>query len=204
MAEMPLRDFFVWWDEINAKHVDDFACCLESARVEQDLQGFLEANPMLLVQHLGGGHGRWVIPHKRLGAEHVTDFVLGERHSFGFDWQAVELESPSVKMFTKNGDQSRHLTHAIRQIQDWRAWLTRNQSYAARSAAESGLGLTDIRADVPGLVLIGRRETTDPATNDRRRQMCADLNIEIHTYDFLLDAGRGRIASLKEYFSRAR
>lgn len=91
-------------------------------------------------------------------------------------------------MFTKNGDPTARLTHAIRQIEDWRDWLTRNASYAVRD-----LGLPDIRPDLPGLVLIGRRASVDPATNSLRRQMAVTRKIQIHTYEFLLDNARGRL-----------
>jgi hypothetical protein len=116
----------------------------------------------------------------------------------GFEWAAVELESPHAPMFTRAGDPSRQLTHAIRQIQDWRAWLQRNQNYAARPIAEGGLGLTDIVAAIPGLILIGRRDSIDPATNERRRQMVNDLNIEIHSYDFLLGTIRTQATIVKK------
>ncbi len=188
VADLPLGQFFVWWNDLTRGSITRFQRQLAQATREQDVQAFLEREPMMLVQHLGGGHGRWVIPRKRLGAEHVTDFMIGERDSAGWGWQAVELESPHARMFTKNGDPTAQLTHAIRQIEDWRDWLTRNASYAARD-----LGLTDVRPDLPGLVLIGRRANEDPATKNRLRQMMVQRRIQIHTYDFLLDNARGRI-----------
>jgi len=194
IAEDPLGEFFVWWDDLTLNDVEKFRQCLSVAQREQDLQSFLEANPLALIQHLGGGHGRWVIPRKRLGAEHVTDFIIGERSSLGFEWTAVELESPRAGMFTKAGDPTRTLTHAIRQVQDWRAWLQRNQNYAARSRLEGGLGLTDVTASLKGLILLGRRNDSDPATNERRRQMGQDLNIDIHSYEFVLESCQGRLA----------
>ena len=196
MTTMPMPKFFVWWNDIKDTDTDALAAVLDGTHGEHDIQTFLEKKPILLIQHLGGGHGRWVIPQKRLGAELVTDFMIGHRNSIGFEWQAVELESPEATMFTRNGDPTSQLTHAIRQIEDWRAWLSRNQNYAARDNGHGGLGLTDIVARVPGLVLIGRRKTIDPITNDRRRQMSNDLGIHIHSYDFLLDTGRGRITAL--------
>src|SRR6266851_10069983 len=89
----PLKDFFVWWDEIHQDDVVRLREALDSASREEDIQQFLQDNPKFLIQHLGGGHGRWVIPKKRLG-EYVTDFMIGDKHSFGHEWQAVELESP--------------------------------------------------------------------------------------------------------------
>jgi hypothetical protein len=196
-AEDPLRDFFTWWDRVDDKDVVALKSALDQARREEDVQQFLQHNPELLIQHLGGGHGRWVIPKARLGADHVTDFLIAERHSFGFEWQAVELESPRRPMFNKNGDPSQHLNHAIRQITDWRSWLKSNQAYASRSRDEGGLGLTDIDTHVRGLVLIDRRANIRGDTSARRRQMVQDLNIEIHSYDYLLSAIEGRIESLQ-------
>ena len=201
LAADPLGEFFVWWDDLRAKDVSNFEGCLLAAKREQDLQSYLEASPLVLIQHLGGGHGRWVVPQKRLGAEHVTDFVIGEKSSDGYAWTAVELESPSSRMFTKAGDPTQALTHAIRQIQDWRTWLHRNQNYAARLRLEGGLGLTDITASIKGLILIGRRDNIDPITNERRRQMIQDLRIEIHSYDFLLESCEGRLQWTKSHRS---
>jgi Domain of unknown function (DUF4263) len=186
----PLDEFLVWWLDFCKNDIRKFRNCLSLASREAHLQRFLSANPMLLAHTLGGGHGRWVIPQKRLGCEYVTDFVIGERSSVGFEWYAVELESPKAKMFTKKGDPTQQLTHAIRQITDWRSWLSRNQPYAARFRTEHGLGLTDINPNLPGLILIGRRTDIDESTTERRRQMMSDLRIRIHSYDWLLDSYR--------------
>ncbi len=196
IAEDPLGEFFVWWDNISIKDISALEESLNTARNENDIQSFLQLNPILLLQHLGGGHGRWVIPKQRLGAEYVTDFLIGERSSIGFEWQAVELESPNVPMFNKKGDPSKELTHAIRQIQDWRAWLSRNQNYAARPKAEGGLGLSDIISTLHGLILLGRRKDINPSTSELRRQMVHNSNISIHSYDFLIDCAKGRVESL--------
>lgn len=194
----PLRDFFTQWDHVIPDELTTLANALDNATREEDIQQFLQSNPHFLIQHLGGGHGRWVLPKQKLGAEHVTDFLIAEKHSFGFEWQAVELESPLRPMFNKNGDPSQFLNHAIRQITDWRAWLKSNQAYASRPKTDSGLGLTDIDANVKGLILIGRRSAIDPETNARRRQLVQDLNIEIHSFDYLLHSLEGRLVSLKK------
>lgn len=194
LRNQPLAEFFVAHHSITEEQINQFRDCLSAAKDEKPLQALFELNPTLLVQHLRAS-GRFVLPQKRLGAEFVPDFVVGEHHSFGYDWQLIELESPNIPLFTKAGDPRAELTHAIRQIQDWRAWLQRNQNYASRSRAESGLGLTDITANVSGLIIMGRRSLLDPETNDRRRQMVADLNIDIHTYDYLLDRVQAAVAA---------
>ena len=123
LARDPLRDYFVWWDDITRQDVDDFERVLDGATGEGELQKYLEEHPPMLIQPLGGGHGRWVMSQKRLGSEFVTDFIIGERSSQGFEWTAVELESPTALLFNKNGDPSPVLRHAIRQVTDWRACL---------------------------------------------------------------------------------
>lgn len=192
----PLSDYFTRWDRIRPEDVERLKSALDNAKREEDIQQFLQTHPQFLIQHLGGGHGRWVIPKQKLGAEHVTDFLVAEKHSFGHEWQAIELESPLKQMFNKNGDPSQHLNHAIRQIQDWRAWLTTNQNYASRLKTESGLGLTNITSNVQGLILIGRRATLTQRSTELRRQMVSCLNIRIHTYDYLVEALQGRLRGL--------
>jgi len=192
-----LRDFFVWWDDISQEDVDSLRSALNSAEGEVEMQAYLEEHPIALIQHLGGGHGRWVISHKRLGAELVPDFLIGERSSLGFEWYGVELESPTASLFNTSGDPSATLTHAIRQIIDWRVWLEKNLDYAVRPRDKQGLGLTDINGKLPGLILIGRRDSLDPSTRERRRQISGDLRIQIHTYDWLVDMVQGRVEALK-------
>jgi hypothetical protein len=124
--------------------------------------------------------------------------MLTEKSSLGTEWYAVELESPSSCFFNKNGDPSRTLNHAIRQIIDWRIWLTKNLDYASRKRDENGLGLTDIDGTVCGLVILGRQSTVDSYSIQRRKQLGKELNIKIHTYDWLADIAEGRTKSLSE------
>lgn len=130
LAEDPLGDFYTRWDTVTSKDVTALRTAIETASREEDIQAFLRAHPLLLIQHLGGSHGRWVLPKPRLGNQYVPDFIIGDRDSGGRRWVAIELEGTTRLAFTKAGDPSRHLTRAIRQILDWRAWLTANRPYA--------------------------------------------------------------------------
>jgi hypothetical protein len=197
IANDPLRDFLVWWDDISQEDVDSLNSALNSAKGELEIQAYLEEHPIVLIQHLGGGHGRWVISHKRLGAELVPDFLIGEKSSLGFEWYGIELESPTASLFNSSGDLSAPLNHAIRQIIDWRVWLEKNLDYASRPREKQGLGLTDINGKLPGLILIGRRASLLSSTHKRRRQISGDLRIQIHTYDWLVEMAQGRVEALK-------
>ncbi|PQP19019.1 Shedu anti-phage system protein SduA domain-containing protein [Rhodococcus opacus] len=195
-AEPSLAEFAVEWDDITLERVAAFRGALNTASVEADMQAFLEANPNLLVQPLGGGHGRWVIPEKRLGSEHRADFMIGQKSTVGFEWVAVELEGPQRKMFNKNGEANQWLTHAIGQINDWRDWISRNRDYAARPRTDKGLGLVDIDGEVPGWIIMGRSSEASPETHDRRRRLARQHNIKIHSYDWLVERALARCAEL--------
>jgi hypothetical protein len=192
-AEEELEEFFIAWDPIRKQDVRLLYEALGASTREQDMQSFLEDNPLHLVQPLHGGAGRWVLPHPRLGSQLIPDFLVGERDSLGYHWILVELESPLAEMLNRNGDPSSTLNHAIRQITDWRVWLSQNRDYAVRRRSESGLGLVDVDTPAEGLIIVGREvEIVDNAYNRRRRQMQVDLNINIHTYDWLLRNSRAR------------
>jgi Domain of unknown function (DUF4263) len=93
-------------------------------------------------------------------------------------------------MFNKNGDISKDLNHALRQIGDWRDWLTNNLDYARRSRNKSGLNLTDIDPELQGLVIIGRDADIDRSTDGRRRRLIREHRTRIETYDWLLAQAR--------------
>ncbi len=141
IADGPHADSFARWDHVLQSEVEEYLDLLKHAKSERPMQAFFYLHRHFLVEHLRGGHGRWAISQLRLGSQHVTDFMIGASHSLGADWIAVELESPRASIFTKAGNPTATLTHAIRQITDWRAWLTSNLSYATRPVAEGGLGL---------------------------------------------------------------
>jgi hypothetical protein len=195
-----LADGFVWWDDITAEEIDAYRAVLETANDERPLQKYLALHPILLVQHLGGGHGRWVLSQKRLGAEYVTDFVIGERSSSGFEWQFVELQSPRAKLFVaSSGRQSEQLDEGLRQINEWRRWLADNRDYARRPRHQNGLGLVNVSADDPGLLLIGREADLTATDADRRRQLAGQFNVNIHTYDWLVRRAEARLMELQRH-----
>ena len=86
-----------------------------------------------------------VLPKFKLAEKFVPDFLVvgippySQSHTPTVTM--VELEHPTMQLFTKAGDQTSQLSHAIRQVQDWRQWVRENHSYlraelARRVAAE--------------------------------------------------------------------
>lgn len=140
----------------------------------------IERNPELLASLVQGHWETFVIPQKRLGAEHVTDFLVLGVTSQGPEWVAVELEAPRRELLTKRGRLREAVQHAVNQIQDWREWLTVNVAYAQNQ--HHLVGLTN---RVPGLVIIGRADPAAEREPARRRHAEQD-QIQIHSWDWLL------------------
>src|SRR3954471_21760274 len=200
-----LDDYWVPWSTISPVDITRFRDTLEAATGEADMQAFLEEHSSFLCQHLPAADGYWVIPSKRLGSEHITDFLIGENTPHQPTWYAVELERPQALLFTRRGDPSAALTHAMRQIDDWRNWLSRNRDYASRAPEWSGLGLGDIDPELDGLVIIGPGSMLDARVEDRRRRLARSNRTRIETYDWLVTQAAARAkppqapASISDY-----
>ena len=161
---------------------------LESGeRHEGPFQKLLERHPELLALTVMGGWQTFVIPQQRLGSEHVTDFLVLGINSVGPQWVAVEIEAPRHKMRNKDGTLPGGARHAVKQIEDWREWLTLQVAYAQGGSrkAKTGLGLYGITNRVSGLVIIGR---DDPSSERQgaRSQSAESARIDIHSWDWLL------------------
>lgn len=189
------EEHLVHWNEITHDQLAAFKTTLDVAPNEAAMQTFLEENPQVLVQPIGGGYDRWVVPKARLGAEHETDFLVAERDAARYVWYAVELERPQARLFTAKGDPSAALTHAIRQVNDWRTWLSYNRDYATRAPEQVGLGLTDIDPELEGLIIMGREADIDPRTADRRARLTREHRIKIYTYDWLGERAREHLSA---------
>lgn len=205
LRDDPLRDSFVWWDDITEEDVDSYQAALDSADDERPLQRHLAEHPVLLVQFLSGGHGRWVLPHLDLGGRYEADFIVGHRYSGPtWEWFLVELQrpnletprNPSGRLFTREGRIGEQLDEGLRQIDEWRRWIAANRDTARRSRDEMGLGLTAIESDPPGLLLIGRENDLTPEHAERRLQISRQKNVQIHSYDWLIREATRRLHSL--------
>ena len=74
----------------------------------------------------------------------------------------------------------------MKQVQDWREWLTDNVKYA-----QDELGYYGLTNRAPGLVVIGR---SDPTTERQRsRSQSGDAGIKIHSWDWLLRSALNRL-----------
>lgn len=170
-----------------AQIVDDFERMLGDATDERPLQTYLASSPVLLGPLAQPGGYLWCLDRPRLGSELIPDFLMASNSSVGFRWTMIELESPTEKALTKAGLPAKKLAEALKQIRDWRTWLTDNVAYA-----RGELGLKDIEANIPAVVVIGRRSSLDPKQVKIYRALSAD-GITVMTYDRLVDHMKGAV-----------
>ncbi len=100
----------------------------------------------------------------------------------------VELESPTKKALTKAGLPANKCAEAMKQVRDWRSWLTDNIAYAREE-----LGLKDIDANCRAYIVIGRRSSLDAKQVKTYRALSTD-NTVVMSYDRLRDViGNGTV-----------
>ena len=188
---------------------------------EEQVHAHLWANAFLLDLFYDGGYVMSKLP---LGIKYVSDFVVfGYRNwtnDVGIHATLIELERPTGKLFTKAGDPAAVLTHALRQVQDWKAWLARNGDYFRRtvrsllvegspterlrsSRSLSGfyrdviIGALDDHVSYGFTVIAGRRQPMSLADRIRLDEMNNSLNgIRIMTYDALVEGWMRRLGSV--------
>ena len=146
--------------------------------------------------------GVFAISKYKLADAFVTDFLtIGPSYFSNTPIPMVsliEIERADFTLFTVNGDPSAKLTHALRQVQDWKAWVKRNQDYLCRQIQEFLRDVPEYGEEVRGSlqygfleqyrVFIGRRNSMSIADRLRLSQMNEDLHeISVMTYDVLLD-----------------
>jgi Domain of unknown function (DUF4263) len=183
--------------EVTTEEVADFRTVLESARDERPLQEYLAKHPSLLAGEIGR-QCRWVIPQPNLAGRFIPDFMVARLDSGGVKWALVELETPAIEsLFTKDGHPRKQLRQGVKQIQDWRFWFEENLAMARQPPSRGGLGLVDVYAAMPGIVIIGRaHDRVDKDRSGRLRKLEGTHNIEVWSYDRLLREAEDRVSRL--------
>jgi len=157
------------------------ALCVDNV-TEHVLQRILETHPELF----GLSYQR-VEPQFAFAEKFVADFAF-------FTGQGstvfVEIESARRKLFTKKGDQTADLTHAIGQVTSWHQWIAQNALYARDK-------IPNVEAPY-SLIVIGR----DAFLTERDRTTLNWINsvnrhqYRIVTYDDLLAEAKALLLKL--------
>lgn len=178
---------FVSNNYLQSDDLAELESVISKAEDERPIQKLLESNSQILTALLARNE-RYFIPRKRLGVEYITDFVIGDVDSMGVHWVLIELETPISGIYLKKGlALDRFARAGLQQIIDWRKWLGDNISYARKKRTENGLGLFDIHERTKAIVIVGRRKLMPETKDAQRLELLKANNIEIHTYDWLLE-----------------
>jgi len=112
----------------------------------------------------------------------IPDFAVGHlvKSTQLHEWALIEIERPSMKLFTQNGDPTANLTHAVHQVTSWRNWIVNNIAYARTI-------LPDIGPAFSGVVIIGRRDSLNGAREGLAAFNHTLLNVKVRTYDWVVD-----------------
>jgi hypothetical protein len=162
---------------------DQLSELIDTEPHEQDVQDFLAANPLILERWISNLSNKTQFLSQVSFHKYVTDFAVGNwsETTSRWEWTLIEIERPSYKLFTRSGDPSYQLTHALRQIADWRAWIQNNLHYA-RTILPDVLPLCSVR------VVMGRRRDVLDVHRDLLEMLqIQSLGVRINTYDALLD-----------------
>jgi hypothetical protein len=109
--------------QVLKEKLQEFELLLEKAEVEEDIQKFLNENPLLIQPHSKK------IPKQKLGEDWVTDFVLINILDQGHKYTFIEIEKSDMPILTKNNEFPSKFKHAEKQILDWDNWLQNHLNY---------------------------------------------------------------------------
>jgi hypothetical protein len=183
------------WSDDHESAVDRFSSLLAADPDEEIIHHFIVDNPFLL-QVLIPPHSRPRLYSKiPFGSEFVSDFVAMVPRTIGPTYYLFELERPSHSLFTKAGDPSAALSHAFRQMLDWRQWIAEHGEYANAI-------LPGIRNAI-GVLVIGRRHSLSLEDRKRLAQFLIETRgaVDIVTYDRIIDTARFLVPLNTERFS---
>lgn len=99
---------------------------LDSRSSEQEVQSHLESNPWM-VAGITSLSPPLVIAKPPLGADFHPDFAFFWRHSAGSFIELVEIEGPSLEIFTGGDEFTSEFNHAVQQLADWEDWCNRHR-----------------------------------------------------------------------------
>ena len=182
---------------------------LDAAKNEREIQPFLKAHPLLVRNAFNVWAWNHVeaLPEFQLGADGKVDFLVLSAHSGNWNSIFVELKSPRVKLFTKQGLPSQALNKALQQLDDRERWVRKHEglfretlsrhlaaveapAYCSNASVhQSGeTEILDPRTVIhfKYVAVVGRRSLLTPDDQARRAQIRGRSG-SVATYDRLVD-----------------
>lgn len=162
--------------------VTEFRQLLDSKAREPKLQAFLEGHSYFFNRMLDPYIPRPIYSKVKLGHDWEVDFAWLYHDSFGPEWRFIEIENADTKLFTKGGNPTKELTHAVQQTRDWCDWVHHNLHYA--------------RSFLPAInyplcyIFLGRRDELTGSNSERLKRFRYDhrKELEVHTLDWFVES----------------
>jgi hypothetical protein len=146
-----------------------------------------------------GHHEAYLFREFRLGTSHEVDYLLVGKSSDGWQFVFVELEAPTGKITTKDGQLGEPIRKGLIQTAAWEAWLQSNynslqEAFLRAKQTDRDLPLEFSTFDISRLhyvVIAGRRADFNETTYRIRRRHSTRI---LH-YDNLIDAANSVIGA---------
>ena len=128
-----------------------------------------------------------------VGTEFRPDFIIREATG---EYILVEIENPKRPLFTKRGDFTADVSHAVQQVEDWQEWMEQNLPTAQRR-------YPDIISP-RGLIVIGRCSNLSQKERQKlaRRNINTRGRLELLTYDDLILRTRAYVAGIRKHLGK--
>ena len=164
--------------------VAEFTRLLDSKARESKLQEFLASHSYFFSGMIDVYSPSPLYAKVKLGHDYEVDFAWLYFDSFGPEWRLVEIENPGSALFTKSGEPSSALSHAMQQARDWCAWVHDHAEYARKLMPQISHPLC--------YIFLGRRKDVTPANREALRKLRYDRRSEIviHTLDWFVRSGQ--------------
>ena len=168
-------------DQID-KDVAEYDALLDRNTSEAELHAFLARHTYFFNGYLRLLGNSPVYSKVKLGSDHEVDFAWFDTSSFGPEWHLVEIEPSRCKLFTRDGNPTAELTHAIQQVRDWNSWVHRYLDYARKIMPQIEYPVCH--------VFLGRRSELTEANTPKLRRFVHEHRayLSLHTLDALSGA----------------
>jgi len=167
-----------------AAEVDEFTGLLDSKARESKLHEFLASHSYFFSGLIDVYSPSPLYSKVKIGHDCEVDFTWLHFDSFGPEWHLVEIENPGSALFTKSGEPSAALSHAMQQARDWCAWIHDHTEYAQKLMPQISHPLCHI--------FLGRRKDITSANREQLRKLRYDSRSDmvIHTLDWFVRSGQ--------------
>ena len=108
----PLAPYAVDWAEPMPTAIKLFMGQLKSGANSVAMRSLFRKYPSLLVMHLKGTEGRWVVPNTIFQIDRGPEFYLAEKSSDNYEWTTVALCNADEKLLNRGGYPTRSLRNA--------------------------------------------------------------------------------------------